>query len=107
MDLTLIYRAIDQRQVDVIAGDATAGLIEALDLTALEDDRRYFPPYDAVPVVHTQTLLRYPQMAEALAQIAGKVSVDAMRRMNYAVDAEGSAPAAVVSAFLDALARGV
>src|SRR6185436_18628948 len=52
MDLSLIYRALADRQVDVVAGDATAGLIDALDLTALEDDRQYFPPYDAVPIVH-------------------------------------------------------
>jgi osmoprotectant transport system permease protein len=103
MDLTLIYRALAQGQVDVIAGDATAGLIEALDLTVLADDRQYFPPYDAVPVVHAATLLRYPEIGVALGRLSGRVDAAAMRRMNYAVDGERQDPAAVVRAFLDAL----
>ena len=105
MDLTLIYRALADRQVDVIAGDATAGLIAALDLTALEDDRRYFPPYDAVPVVHAPTLLRHPEIGAALRRLSGRVTEAAMRRMNYAVDGERRDPAAVVRAFLDSLDR--
>jgi osmoprotectant transport system permease protein len=101
MDLTLIYRALADRQVDVIAGDATAGLIEALDLAALEDDRQYFPPYDAVPVVHAPTLLRHPEIGAALRRLSGRVTEAAMRRMNYAVDGERRDPAAVVREFLD------
>ncbi len=103
MDLTLIYRALADGQVDVVAGDTTAGLIAALDLTALEDDRQYFPPYDAVPVVHAATLLRHPEIGAALSRLAGRVSAAEMRRMNFAVDAERQDPAVVVRAFLDAL----
>ena len=103
MDLTLVYRALAERQVDVVAGDATAGLIDALDLSMLEDDRQYFPPYDAVPVVHTPTLLRHPEIGRAIARLSGRVTAAAMRRMNYAVDAQRADPAAVVSAFLDGL----
>jgi osmoprotectant transport system permease protein len=103
MDLTLSYRALASGQVDVIAGDATAGLIDALDLAMLEDDRQYFPPYDAVPVVHSATLLRYPQIGQALNRLAGRVDAAAMRRMNYAVDGERRDPAAVVREFLDQL----
>ena len=62
MDLSLIYRALAQRQVDLIAGDATSGLIDAYDLAMLQDDRHYFPPYDAVPVARGATLLRYPEV---------------------------------------------
>ena len=61
MDLSLIYRALAEKQVDVIAGDATSALIDAFHLTALEDNRHYFPPYDAVPIVRTPTLLRHPR----------------------------------------------
>jgi len=107
MDLTLIYRALAQGEVDVIAGDATAGLIDALDLVALEDDRRYFPPYDAVPLVHRATLLRYPQLRAALERLAGRIDAASMRRMNNAVDGERRDPAAVAREFLDALDRGV
>jgi glycine betaine/choline ABC-type transport system substrate-binding protein len=103
MDLTLIYRALAERQVDVIAGDATAGLIDALNLTMLEDDRQYFPPYDAVPVVHSATLLRHPEIGRAIGRVAGRVDAAAMRRMNYSVDAERQDPVAVVREFLDGL----
>ena len=63
MELSLIYRALADRQVDVIAGDATSALIESLDLAPLERPRHYFPPYDAIPLVRTSTLLRYPLSA--------------------------------------------
>ena len=107
MDLTLVYRALANGEVDVIAGDSTAGLIDALDLSALDDDRRYFPPYDAVPVVHTATLLRHPEIGTAVARLSGQVTAALIRRMNYAVDAGRQDPAAVVSVFLDTLDRGV
>ena len=60
MDLTLTYRALAAGQVDLIAGDATAGLIKGLDLVQLEDTRHYFPPYDAAAVARAEMLLRYP-----------------------------------------------
>ncbi len=108
MDLSLIYRALAQDEVDVIAGDATAGLIDVLGLAVLEDDRQYFPPYDAVPVVHAATLLRHPGNRSGVVpcQQAASTARD-MRRMNYAVDGERQDPAAVVRQFLDALDRGV
>jgi osmoprotectant transport system permease protein len=107
MDLTLVYRALAEGQVDVVAGDATAGLIDALHLSILEDDRQYFPPYDAVPVMHAPTLLRHPEIGRAIARLSGRVTAATMRRMNYAVDAQRTDPAAVVRTFLDELDRGV
>jgi osmoprotectant transport system permease protein len=103
MDLTLIYRALADRQVDVIAGDATAGLIDALELTALEDDRHYFPPYDAVPLIRAATLLKYPQVGQALRRLSGRLDAAAMRRLNYAVDGRHLDPSVVVRDFLDSL----
>jgi len=100
MDLTLSYRALATGQVDLIAGDATAGLIGALDLVQLEDNRRFFPPYDAAPVARAQTLLRYPAVRRALEGLAGRISADDMRRLNYAADAEHRDVPALVSAFL-------
>jgi osmoprotectant transport system permease protein len=100
MDLSLIYRALAERQVDLIAGDATSGLIDAYNLTMLKDDRRYFPPYDAVPLARREMLLAHPEVKEALAKLAGKVSVEDMRRMNRAVDADRKDPAVVVREFL-------
>jgi osmoprotectant transport system substrate-binding protein len=100
MDLGLIYRALIQKKVDVVAGNSTDGLIAALDLVALVDDRHYFPPYDAVPIVRREALNRFPQLRAALADFAGKISEDDMRRLNAAVDADQREPAAVVKQFL-------
>lgn len=100
MDLSLIYRALAERQVDVIAGDATSALIPSFDLAALEDNRRYFPPYDAVPLVRTATLLREPGVARALSRLAGKISDDDMRALNAAVDIERRSVKDVVREFL-------
>ncbi len=99
MDLGLIYRALVDRQVDIVAGNSTDGLIDALGLVTLEDDRRYFPPYDAVPIVRQATLARFPQLRAALADLAGKLSATDIRRLNYAVDAQHQDAAVVVHAF--------
>jgi osmoprotectant transport system substrate-binding protein len=99
MDLGLIYRALVDHQVDVVAGNSTDGLISALGLAALEDDRHYFPPYDAVPVVRKAALERFPALHGALAELAGKVSATDIRQLNYAVDGLHREPAAVVSEF--------
>ena len=100
MDLTLTYRALAAKQVDVIAGDATAGLIKGLDLVQLEDNRHYFPPYDAAPVARANTLMRYPQMRMALERLGGRVSAADMRAMNYAADVEHRDIGQVVRSFL-------
>jgi len=100
MDLTLSYRALASGQVDLIAGDATAGLIRALDLVQLEDNRHYFPPYDAAPVARAQTLLRYPQVRAALEHLGGRVSAADMRAMNYAADVEHRDVPRIVTEFL-------
>jgi osmoprotectant transport system substrate-binding protein len=99
MDLGLIYRALLDHQVDVVAGNSTDGLIDSLGLVALADDRHYFPPYDAVPIVRQSTLSRFPQLRAALADLAGKLSAADIRRLNYAVDAQHQDAAAVVRKF--------
>ena len=99
MDLGLLYRAVVDKKVDIVAGNSTDGLIGALGLVALEDDRHYFPPYDAVPIVRKDTLKKFPQLRAALTDLAGKVSAQDMRRMNYAVDGQHRDVAAVVREF--------
>jgi glycine betaine/choline ABC-type transport system substrate-binding protein len=100
MDLTLSYRALASGQVDLIAGDATAGLIKGLDLFQLEDNRHYFPPYDAAAVARAATLLRYPQVRTALDRLSGRVSAADMRAMNYAADVEHRDITQIVRGFL-------
>src|SRR5258708_313277 len=99
MDLGLIYRALVDHQVDIVAGNSTDGLIDSLGLVALTDDRHYFPPYDAVPIVRQSTLVRFPQLRAPLADLAGKLSAADIRRLNYAVDAQHQDAAAVVRDF--------
>ena len=100
MDLTLSYRALAAGQVDLIAGDATAGLIKGLDLFQLEDNRHYFPPYDAAAVARAATLLRYPQLRTALERLSGRVPAADMRAMNYAADVEHRDVPVIVREFL-------
>jgi osmoprotectant transport system permease protein len=103
MDLSLIYRALADRQVDLIAGDATSGLIDAYGLVMLEDNRRYFPPYDAAAVARSATLLAYPDVRQAIASLSGRVTMADMRRMNHAVDVERRDAAIVAKEFLAGL----
>jgi osmoprotectant transport system permease protein len=100
MDLSLSYRALASGQVDLIAGNSTDGLIDKLGLIQLEDDRRYFPPYEAAAVVRRETLQRHPQVAAAINSLAGKISDAEMRRLNLAVDSEGRDTREVVREFL-------
>jgi len=102
MDLGLLYRALLDKQVDLVAGNSTDGLIAARDLAVLEDDRHYFPPYEAVPIIRQDALARHPAVREALAQLSGKISDEEMRRLNYAVDGERKDTTVVVREFLRA-----
>ncbi len=100
MDLGLLARALKDHQIDLAAGNATDGLIPALDLFVLQDDRRYFPPYEAVPVMRKQTIQAHPEVAEAVAALEGKISDEEMQRMNYAVDGQHRDAGEVVREFL-------
>jgi glycine betaine/choline ABC-type transport system substrate-binding protein len=102
MELALIYPALASGQVDVIAGEATSALLDSLQLTQLEDSRQYFPPYDAIPVVRTASLLRHPEVGRALARLAGRISSGEMRAMNAAVDIHHRSAAEVAREFLAA-----
>jgi len=99
MDLGLLYRALQEKQVDVVAGNSTDGLIAALGLVVLGDDRLYFPPYQAVTVVREATLEQHPDLRSVLDALGGKISDDDMRRMNYALDGEHRDVASVVRDF--------
>jgi glycine betaine/choline ABC-type transport system substrate-binding protein len=100
MDLGLTYRALADRRVDVIAGNSTDGQIAALDLVALTDDRGYFPPYQAAPVVRAAVLERYPAVRAALAELAGKITDAEMRRLNALADVEHKDIAEIARAWL-------
>src|SRR6185503_18215543 len=86
MALDLTYTALSSHQVDMIAGNSTDGRIASLDLVQLEDDRRYFPPYEAVFMTRKDSLARVPPLAEILRKLGGAISTDEMRKLNYEVD---------------------
>ncbi|PYU27878.1 MAG: ABC transporter substrate-binding protein [Acidobacteria bacterium] len=99
MDLGLLYRALKEHQVDVVAGSSTDGLIIALGMVILDDDRHFFPPYQAVTILRGGALREHPELRGALDVLGGKISDAEMRQMNYAVDAEQRDPAAVAREF--------
>ena len=88
MDLGLLAPALKNHQIDIAAGNATDGLIPALDLFVLEDDRHYFPPYEAVAVIRQQTEQQHPEVAQAIAELGGKISDQEMQQLNYALDGQ-------------------
>jgi len=99
MDLGLLYRALVDHQVDIVAGNSTDGLIDSLHLVALEDDLHYFPPYDAVPIVRRSALEKFPQLRAALADLHNKLTAADMRHLNAQIDADQLDVATVVRAF--------
>jgi osmoprotectant transport system substrate-binding protein len=100
MDLGLLYKALEQNQVDMVAANATDGLLSVLDLTVLEDDKRYFPPYQCAVVVRADALTAHPGLLKALNELSGKISDPMMRKMNYEVDGKHRAAAEVAKEFL-------
>jgi osmoprotectant transport system permease protein len=99
MDLSLTYRALAAGEVDIIAGNSTDGLIAALDLTQLADDRHYFPPYEAVYLARRAALQRTPTLQTVLQRLGNALSTEEMRRLNYEVDGRHRAVADVVRAW--------
>jgi osmoprotectant transport system substrate-binding protein len=102
LDLGLLYRALLEKQVDLVAGNSTDGLIAARDLVILADDKHYFPPYEAVPIVRQDTFARHPEVRAAVAELAGRISDAEMQKMNYAVAGEDRDTAEVAREFLHA-----
>lgn len=100
MDLGLLYKALEQRQVDLVAGNATDGLISAMDLRVLADDRNYFPPYHAAYLVPSKTLSAHPRLRAALEELSGKLTDQTMRKLNHQVDGEHRAVKEVAKEFL-------
>ncbi|MEM7726073.1 MAG: glycine betaine ABC transporter substrate-binding protein [Cyanobacteria bacterium P01_A01_bin.45] len=88
MEKGLLFRAIKQNMVDMIAGYSTDGQIARLDLVILEDDKKYFPPYEAMPVFRKETLKKYPQLRESLAKLNGLIDAKEMQELNYQIDGE-------------------
>ena len=101
MDLGLMYRAIADKQVDLVAGNSTDGLIPKLNLVILKDDKQYFPPYEAVPIFNTKILQQYPHIKSVLLKLSGQVSAAEMQQLNYQVDKQIKSVSDAVHSFLN------
>jgi osmoprotectant transport system substrate-binding protein len=99
MDLGLLYRALNARQVDIIAGNSTDGPIQAFGLTVLQDDKHYFPAYQAIPLMREDALERWPKIRIALAALENRITAEEMQTMNEAIDGQHRDPAEVVSEY--------
>ena len=100
MDLGLLYTALKQKQVSLVAGNSTDGMLSVLDVKVLRDDKNAFPPYQACVVVRADTLASTPGLKAALGELSGKISNEAMRKMNYEVDGKHMREADVAREFL-------
>lgn len=100
LDAGLMYTAVNEEEVDVIAAFATDGRIESMDLVLLEDDREFFPPYHAAPVVRQDTLEQAPEIREVLNSLAGQIDDARMTEMNFLADDEGREPVEIARNFL-------
>jgi glycine betaine/choline ABC-type transport system substrate-binding protein len=86
--------------VDVICAFATDGRIASYNLKPLKDDRKFFPPYEAAPVIRWEFLVSYPELQGILSLLAGAINDEIMQRLNLQVDKEKRTPAEVAEAFL-------
>lgn len=102
MDLGLLYRALQEKQVDLVAGNMTDGVLSSADMVILQDDKRYFPPYDAAAVVRIETFQKHPQLRKVLDELGGLISEKEMQTLNYRVDVEKKDVKQVVQEFLQA-----
>lgn len=100
MDHGIMYRSINAKEVDVINSYTTDGQLQMYNLRVLEDDKGYFPPYHALPLVRTEVLEQYPEIGEVLFELAGKIDETAMQEMNAKVDNEGQMVELVAKEFL-------
>ncbi len=100
MDLGLIYKAIEQGQVDLISANATDGMLSVMDLKVLRDDKGYFPPYQAAVLARGESLERYPGLRTALEELSGKLPDQVMQKLNYEVDGKKRQVAEVAGEFL-------
>jgi len=100
MDLGLLARSLKEKQVDITAGNSTDGLIYAFDFYVLEDDRHYFPPYEAVPVMRQEMLNKHPEVKQILDELTGKITEEDMRQLNYAIDGQRRNVTELVREFL-------
>lgn len=100
MQIGLVYDAVSAGKMDIVLGYSTDGRIASYDLVMLEDDRHFFPPYDAAPIIDDQLIAKEPKLKEAIAKLAGTIDTKEMQRLNYQADNNLVEPSVVAQEFL-------
>jgi osmoprotectant transport system substrate-binding protein len=100
MEINLVYKAVANKQMDIVLAYSSDARIKQYNLVTLEDDRHFFPPYDASTVALEETLKKYPAMDKALKKLSGKIDIDTIRTLNAKVDIDMQEPEQVAKEFL-------
>lgn len=100
MEISLVYKAVADKDVDVVLAYTTDPGIKQYNLQTLKDDKQFFPPYDASPVVRKDTLEKYPGIADAISPLIGKIDAETMTSLNYEVDVNKRSPHDVAVEYL-------
>lgn len=101
MNLGLVYQAAASGNMDVVLAYSTDGRIKEFDLKVLEDDKYFFPPYDASPVINNEVLEEYPEIKDITKRLANQISTEEMQELNYKTDVERVNPKKVAEEFLE------
>lgn len=101
MQIGLVYQAVASGKMDVVLAYSTDGRIKAFDLVTLEDDKRFFPPYDASPVARNDVLERHPELRDILQKLVGKIDTETMLELNYEADVKKKEPSIIAKDFLE------
>ncbi|MFU1797234.1 glycine betaine ABC transporter substrate-binding protein [Paenibacillus azoreducens] len=100
MEISLVYSAVANKQVDIVLAYSTDSRPKAYNLKTLQDDKQFFPPYDASPVLRSDLLKKHPEIQEAIAPLIGHLDADTMIALNYQVDIEKKSEREVAVAYL-------
>lgn len=100
MQQSLVYEAVGNGQVDVVLAYSTDSRLKAYNLKTLKDDKQFFPPYDASPVLRKDVAEKHPEVVEAIESLIGKLDADTMIDLNYQVDIEKKSEREVALAYL-------
>ncbi|WP_136608884.1 osmoprotectant ABC transporter substrate-binding protein [Paenibacillus dokdonensis] len=100
MEISLVYSAVANKQVDIVLAYSTDSRLKAYNLQTLQDDKQFFPPYDASPVLRSDLLKKHPEIKDAIAPLIGHLNADTMISLNYQVDIEKKSEREVANAYL-------
>lgn len=100
MEISLVYSAVANKQVDIVLAYSTDSRLKAYQLQTLQDDKQFFPPYDASPVLRSDLLKKHPEIQDAISPLIGHLDADTMISLNYQVDIEKKSEREVALAYL-------